>query len=159
MGLRSLSMFNRNEAIKRIAFGRCACADCSGHLTDPARSKGGWGFCRDCGCAWQVATLMAMHTRRRCARRPVTLAPASSRGLARLALRRAPAPQALPPAPTAAPRSPATASPGFPSVLLLLLNEVAELLKRARHSMQVDQHGSVASRQLLCGPRLDAAPR
>jgi hypothetical protein len=56
MRLLSLSMFTRNEAIKRIASGRCACADCPGRLTDPARSKGGWGFCRACGCAWQIAT-------------------------------------------------------------------------------------------------------
>jgi hypothetical protein len=49
-------MFNRDLAIKRIASGRCACADCSGQLTDPARSKGGWGFCSVCQCAWQIAT-------------------------------------------------------------------------------------------------------
>jgi hypothetical protein len=23
-------------------------------LTDPSLSKGGWGFCRVCGCAWQI---------------------------------------------------------------------------------------------------------
>ena len=49
-------MFNRDQAIKRIASRRCACANCSGQLTDPALSKGRWGFCRACGCAWQVAT-------------------------------------------------------------------------------------------------------
>jgi hypothetical protein len=48
-------MFNREVAIKRIGSGRCACAACSGQLTDPARSKGGWGFCRVCRCAWQVS--------------------------------------------------------------------------------------------------------
>ncbi len=54
--MKSASMFNREQVIKRIASGRCACAGCLGQLTDPARSKGGWGFCRACGCAWQIAT-------------------------------------------------------------------------------------------------------
>lgn len=49
-------MFERNEALKRIAAGRCPCSGCLGLLTDPARSKGGWGFCQTCRCAWQVAT-------------------------------------------------------------------------------------------------------
>ena len=30
---------------------------CAGQLTDAAKSKGGWAFCKRCGCAWQVAKL------------------------------------------------------------------------------------------------------
>lgn len=48
-------MFDSAVAISRIRAGECACEKCAGRLTDPALSKGGWGFCRDCKCAWQVA--------------------------------------------------------------------------------------------------------
>jgi hypothetical protein len=48
-------MFDRAAAIHQIQQGRCPCQCCDGTLTDPARSKGGWGFCRDCSCAWQVS--------------------------------------------------------------------------------------------------------
>lgn len=48
-------MFERATAIRQIEQGRCPCERCPGTLTDPLRSKGGWGFCRTCGCAWQVS--------------------------------------------------------------------------------------------------------
>ncbi len=40
-----------------IEQGRCSCGGCEGTLTDPARSRGGWGFCGQCGCAHKVGTL------------------------------------------------------------------------------------------------------
>jgi len=48
-------MFNSQSAIRLIRERRCPCERCVGTLTDPSRSKGGWGFCRTCGCAWQVS--------------------------------------------------------------------------------------------------------
>src|SRR5260370_29812456 len=48
-------LFNRDQAFKPASRPGAAPADCAGQLTDPARSKGGWGFCRVCRCAWQVA--------------------------------------------------------------------------------------------------------
>lgn len=50
-------MFDRAMAIRQIQQGRCPCERCSGTLTDPSLSRGGWGFCRVCRCAWQVAGL------------------------------------------------------------------------------------------------------
>jgi hypothetical protein len=50
-------MFERERAIADIAAGRCPCAACPGALSDPARSRGGWGFCRACGCAWQASDI------------------------------------------------------------------------------------------------------
>jgi hypothetical protein len=50
------TVFDRAVAIKIIRAGICACSDCHGNLTDPALSKGGWGFCRDCRCARKIAT-------------------------------------------------------------------------------------------------------
>jgi len=49
-------MFERTVAIRRIRGGKCVCEGCSGYLSNPALSKGGWGFCRVCRCAWQVST-------------------------------------------------------------------------------------------------------
>jgi hypothetical protein len=49
--------FDRARAIAVIGAGRCPCDRCSGQLTDPAKSKGGWGHCFLCGCAWQVSLL------------------------------------------------------------------------------------------------------
>jgi len=48
-------MFDSVSAIRRVRAGDCACGGCPGQLSDPARSKGGWGFCRVCRCAWQVS--------------------------------------------------------------------------------------------------------
>jgi hypothetical protein len=48
-------MFDRATAIRQIEQGRCACERCPGDLTKPTLSKGGWGFCQVCRCAWQVA--------------------------------------------------------------------------------------------------------
>jgi len=53
-------MFDRERAIADIAAGRCPCAAFPGILSDPARSRGGWGFCRACGCAWQVSDIDQM---------------------------------------------------------------------------------------------------
>jgi hypothetical protein len=50
-------VFNREKAIVDISAGHCPCAACNGKLSDPARSRGGWGFCRACGCAWQVSEI------------------------------------------------------------------------------------------------------
>src|SRR5712691_8076509 len=52
--LNSQWVFNRVEAIAAIRAGSCPCEACTGHLTDPSRSEGGWSFCRVCQCAWQV---------------------------------------------------------------------------------------------------------
>lgn len=50
-------MFERTAAIKLIQSDKCACDACAGHLTSPAMSAGGWGFCRICHCAWNVSTI------------------------------------------------------------------------------------------------------
>jgi hypothetical protein len=50
-------MFDRAAALARVAVGKCACSGCSGELTDPARSRGGWSFCRSCRCAWKTSTI------------------------------------------------------------------------------------------------------
>jgi len=48
-------MFDRAVAIRRVREGYCACEACPGRLSDPGLSKGGWGFCRVCRCAWQIS--------------------------------------------------------------------------------------------------------
>jgi hypothetical protein len=48
-------MFDRATAIRHIEQGCCPCERCRGDLTKPTLSKGGWGFCRVCRCAWQVS--------------------------------------------------------------------------------------------------------
>ena len=48
-------MFDRVLAIRRIRDAHCACEGCPGNLSDPAQSKGRWGFCGICRCAWQVS--------------------------------------------------------------------------------------------------------
>jgi hypothetical protein len=50
-------MFDRAAALARVAVGKCACPGCSGELTDPARSRGGWSFCRSCRCAWKTSII------------------------------------------------------------------------------------------------------
>jgi len=50
-------MFDRATALARVATGKCACPGCRGELTDPARSRGGWSFCRACRCAWKTTTI------------------------------------------------------------------------------------------------------
>jgi len=50
-------MFDRIAALARVAAGRCACPGCSGELTNPTRSRGGWSFCRSCRCAWKASTI------------------------------------------------------------------------------------------------------
>ena len=47
-------MFDKEAAVKSIQASRCPCARCTGGLTDPKLSPGGWGHCRSCRCAWQV---------------------------------------------------------------------------------------------------------
>jgi hypothetical protein len=48
-------VFDRDLAIKEIASGECPCSACKGLLTDPAKSRGGWAFCKTCACAWQIS--------------------------------------------------------------------------------------------------------
>jgi hypothetical protein len=50
-----MGMFNRDQAIKQISVGRCPCSSCPGQLTDPARIRGGWAFCKICASAWQIS--------------------------------------------------------------------------------------------------------
>jgi hypothetical protein len=50
-------MFNRDHAVEQITEGRCPCDRCADQLTDPSRSKGGWGHCLTCQCAWQISTV------------------------------------------------------------------------------------------------------
>ncbi len=50
-------LFDRAEALKRIVSGGCACSGCPGRLTETALTRGGWGFCRDCRCAWKVSSI------------------------------------------------------------------------------------------------------
>jgi len=50
-------MFDRESALARIVAGKCACAGCAGELTDPAKSRGSWRFCRICRCAWKTSTI------------------------------------------------------------------------------------------------------
>ena len=50
-------MFDGERAIADFAAGRCPCAACPGRLSDPARSRCGWCFCRACGCAWQASVI------------------------------------------------------------------------------------------------------
>jgi hypothetical protein len=50
-------MFDRIDALKRIECGSCACSGCTGRLTEAASSPGGWGFCRNCRCAWKVSAI------------------------------------------------------------------------------------------------------
>ena len=50
-------MFDRAAALTRVRVGKCACSGCSGDLTDPGRSRGGWSFCRSCRCAWKTSTI------------------------------------------------------------------------------------------------------
>jgi len=47
-------VFDHAAAMKRIEAGWCPCPGCSGGLTDPKFSPGGWGHCRSCRCAWKV---------------------------------------------------------------------------------------------------------
>src|SRR5450759_2246817 len=55
--LRFERMFDRATALARIDANICACPGCSGELTDSARSRGGWRFCRICHCAWKISTI------------------------------------------------------------------------------------------------------
>jgi hypothetical protein len=50
-------MFDRDQAVKRIEAGRCACHECTGRLTDASLSRGNWRFCRVCRCAWKVSVI------------------------------------------------------------------------------------------------------
>lgn len=50
-------MFDRARSLKLIESRSCACTGCAGQLTDAARSRGGWGFCRECRCAWMTSTI------------------------------------------------------------------------------------------------------
>jgi len=50
-------MFDRTMALSRVGARQCACPGCAGVLTDPARSRGGWSFCRSCRCAWKTSTI------------------------------------------------------------------------------------------------------
>lgn len=50
-------MFDRAEAVALVERGICACETCKGTLTEAARSRGGWRFCRKCRCAWKVSEI------------------------------------------------------------------------------------------------------
>jgi hypothetical protein len=50
-------MFDRVTALMLIQSEDCPCNGCTGQLTSPARSPGGWGFCKTCRCAWQVSMI------------------------------------------------------------------------------------------------------
>jgi hypothetical protein len=50
-------VFNREKAIVDIRAGQCHCAALNGKVSDRARSRGALGFCRACGCAWQVSDI------------------------------------------------------------------------------------------------------
>src|ERR1700730_18415257 len=50
-------MFDRARSLKLIESRSCACTGCAGQLTDAARSRGGWGFCQECRCAWMISTI------------------------------------------------------------------------------------------------------
>jgi hypothetical protein len=50
-------MFDRAAALACVGVGKCACSGCSGELTDPALSRGGWSFCRNCRCAWKTSMI------------------------------------------------------------------------------------------------------
>ena len=50
-------LFDNDEGIALLAEGRCPCLGCTGTLTDPARSPGGWSFCRACRCAWKISEI------------------------------------------------------------------------------------------------------
>lgn len=50
-------MFDRATALSRVGTRQCACPGCAGALTDPARSRGGWRFCRTCRCAWKISNI------------------------------------------------------------------------------------------------------
>lgn len=52
-------MFDRAKAVVQIKGGKCACAACQGELTAPVLSRGNWGFCRVCRCAWKISTIDA----------------------------------------------------------------------------------------------------
>jgi len=56
-------MFDRARSLKLIESRSCACTGCAGRLTDPARSRGGWGFCRECRCGWKFPRSMVTCTR------------------------------------------------------------------------------------------------
>lgn len=47
----------REHQVEILEAGRCGCPGCSGTLTDPDKSPGGWRFCQVCGCAWKVQDL------------------------------------------------------------------------------------------------------
>src|SRR5438552_2485300 len=57
IGVKCELMFDASRALPAIGSGSCACSGCGGLLTDSSLSKGGWGFCQVCRCAWKVSTI------------------------------------------------------------------------------------------------------
>ena len=50
-------MFDRILALQHIEAQGCPCPNCDGRLTEATLSPGGWGFCRECRCAWMVSRI------------------------------------------------------------------------------------------------------
>jgi len=50
-------MFDGARSLQRIESRSCACTGCAGRLTDAARSRGGWGFCRESRCTWMISAI------------------------------------------------------------------------------------------------------